>query len=340
MVERFSDKLIEFLGGAVGREVSLQFLRTELRIEPGSPEYDNLRQMMNRLSKDKGSWGSLSVKASGRHDGVYKVYRRAKPVSVFGVKRDRREPFMLKFPQDHDTGEEMIFSDSIVIREGDVITIGGQSNFGKTALAISFCGENIDHYPVIMGNEYTTRAGDTEEYEPTARFLSRLDNMDWVEWSNGDGMDKFTLLPVRDDYAENIVKDRINIIDWINLDANRLYDISRVMEDIKAEIGRGIAIVVLQKGEGTMARGGQFTKDFTDCEILIDRFSEVESLLTIGKVKEYTQPVIGRTFAFGIKQGIKISNFREMKKCPKCYGRGFAGSGRCDTCDGRKFVDK
>jgi len=42
----------------------------------------------------------------------------------------------------------------------------------------------------------------------------------------------------KEDYAEHIVKDRINIIDWINLDAGRLYDISKVMDDIKAEIGR------------------------------------------------------------------------------------------------------
>ena len=47
----------------------------------------------------------------------------------------------------------------------------------------------------------------------------------------------------------NKVKDKINIIDWINLDADRLYDISKIMDDIKAELGRGIGIIVLQKRE-------------------------------------------------------------------------------------------
>ncbi|KKL60098.1 hypothetical protein LCGC14_2208730 [marine sediment metagenome] len=231
-----------------------------------------------------------------------------------------------------------------MIREGDVVTIGGRSNWGKTTLALNFCGENINHLPILMGNEYTTRVGDTDEYEPTPRFLNRLDNMDWVEWVNGTGDDKFTLLPVKEDYAEHIVKDRINIIDWINLDANRLYDISKVMADVKAEVGRGVVIPVLQKGEGDLPRGGQFTDDFTDCMLLIDKFTERESMLTIGKVKEYTEPVIGRKFAFGIMQGVKIINFREIVKCNICHGKGWKKGGNanvpCTDCNHTGFVDK
>jgi len=219
------------------------------------------------------------------------------------------------------------------------------SNFGKTTLALNFCGENIHHNPVLMGNEYTTRIGDTDEYEPTPRFLNRLDAMAWIEWTNGDGSDRFTLLPVREDYAEHVVKDKINIIDWINLDANKLYDISRVMDDIKAEIGRGIAIPVLQKGEGAQtARGGQFVKDFTDCELNIDKLTERESILTVGKVKESTRPVMGRTFAFGIMSGVKLINLREIVKCPTCYGSGWRkeGNGKvpCDNCNRTGYIDK
>jgi len=234
----------------------------------------------------------------------------------------------------------MSIMDNIVIREGDIVSIGGVSNYGKTAIALNFCGENINYRPVLMGNEYTTRIGDTKEYEPTPRFLNRLDAMDWVEWVNGTGEDKFTLLPVREDYAEHIVKDRLNIIDWINLDANKLYDISRVMDDIKAEIGRGVAIIVLQKGDIANApRGGQFAKDFTDCELLIDKFTERESMLTIGKVKEYNRPVIGRKFAFGISQGVKIVKFREITKCLECFGKGWVGNKPCIVCNRTGYID-
>ncbi len=339
MVERLSDKLRDYLRGVQGRIVYLKDLRTELRIDPSSPAWDGIRVQMHNLVKEK------IVRPSGRNDGAYKVVTQVRPVRVFSTERERRPPFDLSFPRDFDTEMEMGFAEDVVIREGDIITIGGVSNFGKTTLALNFCGQNIRYGPILMGNEYTTRVGDTDEFEPTPRFLNRLDAMEWVEWTNGDGEENFTLLPVKEDYAEHIVKDKINIIDWVNLDADKLYGISKLMDGIKAEIGRGIAIIVLQKGEGAAtARGGQFVKDFTDCELNIDGFTDWESMITIGKVKEHTRPVIGRKFVFGISQGVKIINFREIVKCNICYGKGWKKFGTsnvpCDDCGKTGYVDK
>jgi len=338
LAERLSDRLREFLKLAQGRNVTLQYLRSELKIDPADNAWDSIKVLMHNLAKEK------IVRPSGLNDGAYHVVRQVKRVSVFSKERERRPPFKFFFPRDFNTGAEMEFADTIVIREGDLIEIGGQSNYGKTTMALNMCGENIDYEPVLMGNEYTTRVGDTDEYEPTPRFLNRLDAMDWVQWTNENGEDRFILLPVRDDYAQHIVKDKINIMDWVNLSANQLYDISKVEEDIKAELGRGIGVVVLQKGGGDMARGGQFTKDFIDCELLIDKFTEHESMLTIGKVKECTAPVMGRTFAFGIIRGVKIVDFREIVKCPQCWGKGWKRSGNsnipCDECNRTGYINK
>ena len=338
MAERLSDRLREYLRSVQGRVVNLKDLRAELKIDPADSAWDGIRVLMHNLVKEK------VVRPSGRNDGIYKVVTQIKPVRVFAKERERRLPFNLFFPKDFKTGMEFPFAESIVIREGDVLSIGGVSNYGKTCLAVNFCGENIEYLPILMGNEYTTRVGDTNEYEPTPRFINRLEEMDWVEWVNGTGEDKFILLPVREDYAEHIVKDRINIVDWINLDADRLYDISKIMDDIKAELGRGIAILVLQKSDLANApRGGQFAKDFTDCELLIDKLSETESMLTIGKVKESTKSVIGKTFAFSILRGVKITNFREIIKCPTCYGKGWKKAGNisipCEDCSKTGYVD-
>ena len=334
MSEITTNDIKDYLQKLEGREITLTQLRSEFNILPGSKSFDAVRNIMFQLGKQK------IVKPTGRKAGNYKVITKVQPVQIFGIKRERRLPFDLIFPKDFDTGMEMEFAEHIVIREHDLITIGGQSNWGKTTLALNFGGENIHHRPVLMGNEYTTKVGETVQFEPTPRLLNRLDAMTWIQWTDEQGFDKFTLLPVRDDYAEHIVKDKINIIDWINLDADRLYDISKIMDDIKAELGRGIGIIVLQKAEGTTApRGGQFAKDFTDCELLIDKLSDRESLLTIGKVKEYTKPVIGKTYAFSISQGVKIINFREVKKCPDCRGQGYKAGKPCETCNTKKFVD-
>ncbi len=328
----------EFLKNIEGKEISLTALRNELGIKRDDKSFDTVRNILFQLSEQKE--GTKLVRPSGKKDGVYKVIKQVSPVPVFSIERERRPVFDLIFPRDFNTMQEMSFSRDIIIREGDLILISGVSNFGKTTLCMNFCGENIDAHPVLMGNEYTT----TEE-EPTPRFLNRLDSMDvnkdgWIDWIDVDGNDKFTLLPVREDYAEHIVKNKINIIDWINIETGEHYMIGTVLYGIKRNSGRGISIIAIQKSEGADAgRGGQFTKDFADLELLIDRFGESDVLLTIGKVKEYSHHVVGKTYAYSILNGVKIVNFREVKRCHHCKGQGWTKGEKCDFCLGHKFID-
>jgi hypothetical protein len=279
---------------------------------------------------------------------VYKVVTPVKPVQIFGTQRERRPPFELGFPRDFSTQEEMTFAKDVVVREGDLITLGGVKSKGKTTLCLQFCAENVNRNPILMGNEYTTLIEDKETgmttYEPVSRFLNRLDTMkEWVDWVDDKGMDKFTLLPVRDDYAEHIVKDHINIIDWINLSGDRLYDIGKLLENIKANLGRGVAIVALQKGQSAIApRGGQFVSDFSDLEILLDGLgnNEDDVLLTIKGCKEKHKPIVGKTYGYTIGGGgTKIFNFREVKKCRICKGTGFSKETSCGDCEGKGYTD-
>jgi hypothetical protein len=284
--------------------------------------------------------GEKKIKRIGR--GYYKKIKVVKPVKVFG--RERRPPITIRFPRAQDTGEEFCFAQDIVFREGDAITLGGVSNYGKTTLCINFCGENIHSHPVLMGNEYTDLGG-----EPMPRFLSRLDDMNWVEWADEFGEDNFTLLPVREDYAEHIVKDKMNILDWVNLDGDKSYDVSKIIDACKREVRRGVLIAALQKNEGKNApRGGSYAKDFSDCELLLDPFGKGEILLTIGKLKEPRKGVphpSGRTFAYKIIDGVRIVEFREVVPCPYCKGMGTTyqrgiGSVPCSECFGRGKIDK
>ncbi len=332
MAEITTGEVRDFLSQLQGKEITLKDLRTEFNILPGTKSFDLIRNILFRLIEQK------VVYPTGKHGGVYKVITQVEPVRVFLPGRENRPPFDLIFPRCIDTLKVMDFSADIVMREGDLILISGLSNFGKTTLCMNFCGENIDKQPVLMGNEYTTLV--EEGYVPTPRFMNRLRDMDWIEWVDSEGNEKFTLLPVRDDYAEHIIKDRINIIDWINIDTGEHYMIGSILEKIKKQLGRGIAIIAIQKAEGaTAGRGGQFTKDFADCELLIDRFGDSGILLTIGKVKEYNKSVIGKNYAYYIEKGVKIRNFREVKRCLECHGQGFIKGEPCNQCFGNKFTD-
>ncbi len=351
MAEITTAEVKELLKKMQGKEVTLTSIRKELQISAGTKSFDSVRNIMHQLAEQKD--GTKLVRASGKKDGVYKVIEQVVPVSVFGVERERRPMFELIFPRDWNTMDEMSFSKDVVIREGDLITLGGVKSKGKTTLCLNFCGENIDKHPVLMGNEYTVLIVDDKSegkarYEPAPRFLHRLDAMDankdgWITWIDVDGKDKFELLPVRDDYAEHIVKNKINIIDWINLGGEKLYDIGKVLEDIKANLGRGIAIVALQKSESAdNPRGGQFVRDFSDLELLLDGYGNDEDniLLTIKGAKEKHSPIVGKTYAYTIGgSGTKISNFREVRKCPVCRGSGYVKGEKCGTCNGNKFMD-
>ncbi len=329
MAENLSDKVREYIEQRQGKIIELAKVRIDLGIDPASKAWGGIYTIFSRLVDEK------KLRASGKRDGIYKVIIPVNPIPILSTQRERRPPYDLMFPRDFDTMMEMDFAKDIVTRGGDLILISGMSNYGKTTLCLNFCGENIDKRPVLMGNEYTTI-----DLEPTPRFMNRLDAMDWVEWVDVDGNDKITLLPVRDDYAEHIIKDRINIIDWINIETGEHYMIGTILEGIKKQLGQGIAIIAIQKAEGaTAGRGGQFTKDFADLELLIDKFGTSDVLLTIGKVKEYNKPVIGKTYAYGIQKGVKIFNFREVKKCPDCHASGYKAGKPCETCSTNKYIN-
>ena len=336
--ESLALKVREYISTRQGRDIHITDLRKDLGItDPTTPEWDNLFTIINRLVKGR------QLKYSGKRDGVYRVITPVSPIRVFIPDRKIRPLFPLVFPRDFNTMLEMDFAKDIVIREGDLITIGGVKSQGKTTLALSFAGENIDDHPVLMGNEYTILTDNGFDVAP--RFYNRLQVMgEWIQWVDDKGEDKFTLLPVSDDYAEHIVKNKINIIDWINLDGDKSYDIGKVLYGIKASLGRGIGIVALQKGEGAVnPRGGQFVRDFSDLEILLDGFGDTDGdiLLTLKGVKEKLTPIVGKTFAYTIiGNGVKIVNFREVTKCPSCKGQGFNKDGKCNICYGNKFVDK
>ena len=332
MAEITTEDVRGFLSTIDGQNVTIPGLRREFHILPGSKSYDSIRVIVHRLAEQK-ILRSVGVR------GEYRVVRKVNPIDVFG--EPLSHPITISFPRDYNMMKEMGFAEYLIIREGDLILISGRSNYGKTTLCMNFAGENIGSNPVLMGNEYTTL-----ENKPSPRFMHRMRTMDWVEWQDENGKQQFTLLPVRSDYAEHIIKDRINIIDWINIDTGEHYMIGTIMESIKRELGKGIAIIAIQKAEGAESgRGGQFTKDFADVEILLDKLPESDDvLLTLGKVKESKRKLAGKTFAYGIDDGVKIVNFREVAKCSKCYGKGWVKEGNsnkpCPLCHKSGYTDK
>jgi len=332
MTERLSDRLREFLSTCEGRDVSLKYLRAELKIDPNSPAWNGVREYLRQFVKKR------IIKPSGRNDGFYRVVKQVEPVNWWNDEISE-DPINFLFPRSHEDDTEFGIEDLVEVFSGDMILIAGTSNFGKTTLALNILGENLALMPcALMGSEYTAADG-----KVSPKFKRRMNRMKWVNWIE-DGKPKFQLYPVGSDYEDYVQPDSLNVIDWISL-PGEYYLIDTVMKSIKDKIGKGIAVVVLQKNRNVeYGEGGERTERYADVYITVDSYGN-ESMITLGKVKAPKGRVAGRTWAFSIVDyGANLHNIREIVKCPKCWGKGYTGSAnnykRCDSCNGLKFIDR
>ena len=337
MTERLSDKILEYLQTAVGREVNLRDIRLFLKIEPGSRDDQNLRvQMAVNMVRAK------VVKPSGRGDGIYKVLEPVIPVNFSLDGEDSEGVLDVRYPRSYTDDTTFGLGDMVELSESDLVEITGETNFGKTAIALSFLGENLGLYPknVLMGSEYTSSEG-----EISPKLKRRLRRMDWAKWMDDKGKPRFKLLPVEHDYEDYVEHNGLTVIDWISL-PGEYYLIDTVLKAIKNRVGRGLVVAVLQKNKGAeFAEGGQRAERYADLVLKVDRFGDSESMLTVGKVKSAKGKATGRMFAFSIvNYGANLMDIREIVKCVTCYGRGYIGGGdnkkRCKTCLGLKYINK
>ncbi len=298
----------------------------DLHLQPDNRGH--LRTIMSRLADKK------VIKLSGKKDGSYRIIKDVKPVDWLNA--NEAEYANLYFPVDHSTGEGFGFAQLLKLSPGDLIIIAGVSNAGKSCLALNILAENINQYQcLLMGNEYTTLDG-----IPSPRFKRRMLAMDWVNWTEGQEQSKFVLLPIRENFEDYIESGKLNIVDWIRLGDN-FYEIATILENIKVRLGKGLAVVVLQKSSlASLAIGGQFTEHLADFYFSIDPLGKNSSRLTVGKAKDASSRVSGRMWRFDIWKGARISNIKEIRKCSNCYGKGYRQfTGTCQQCSGTGYVD-
>jgi hypothetical protein len=196
-----------------------------------------------------------------------------------------------------------------------------------------------------MGNEYTTLDGIASP-KFKRRMMAMAEN--WLTddgeqngWLKDNGEPKFQLLPVKENFEDYVESGKINIIDWINLSGDKSYDIGKIIENIKTNIGKGIAIVVVQKSENKeLGRGGDYTRDMADVYFTLDPLGKIGTRLSVGKVKAYKHSVTGRSWGFEIRDfGANLTNIRELKKCYSCHGTGSKFGKECSTCFGKGWLD-
>ena len=327
MAEITTDEIRNFLKPLEGQKVTLDEVRREFNILQGSKSYNIVRVIMNRLVDQK------ILKATGVR-GEFRVLKEIKTVDWWDGSDP--EPITFRFPRSYTDGTKFDIENCVEIFEGDMILLDGVTNAGKTAIAISIMGENLDLFGgcLLMGSEHTKTDGNVDP-----KFKRRLNRMEWANWIN-DGHPKFDLLPVGSDYEDYVRMDALNIIDWISLPGD-FWLIDTILKKIKDNVGKGVVVPVLQKNSlADYAEGGERAERYADLRLTINPYGDYESRLTISRVKAPKGRAKGRTWAFMVvDNGANLKSIREIVRCSKCYGKGWKQGSPCWDCKQRGYVD-
>ena len=131
--------------------------------------------------------------------------------------------------------------------EGNLVVVAGSPNSGKTAMMLNLIHLNQNRFPIYY---FCSEMGDSELADRLAFFEQEGMSMD--DW-------KFDAINRSKDFADVIQPDCINIIDFLELTQD-IYLVNQYLTSITHAIGKGVAIVAVQKKIGAdLGRGQEFS---------------------------------------------------------------------------------
>ena len=144
---------------------------------------------------------------------------------------------------------------------GDMIVIAGVKNAGKTALALNFMEYNLKGFDCYYHS--------SELVPQTFKMrIMKSKNKTLEDWKNVKMTHGLSMTNAKD----RVVKDALNIFDYVEGDDGEFYKIPATMARIHRALGNGVAVICLQKpSDRSFARGGEGTKDKAALYLTIDK---------------------------------------------------------------------
>lgn len=223
-VTRFSDTILAWIRGTSG------WWRTD--------ELDRDLGISDTRSKDNRRQILFRLKAQGvieQHPKINKQWRYVnkrvtsldfKTASISGI-------LHVKWP--------LGIEKKVNLFPGNVVVAAGSPNAGKTALLLNFIYLNQHAFPIYY---FCSEMGAVE----LRNRLEQFPGMAIEDW-------KFNAIERRGDFADVIVADCINIVDYLEM-TTELYEVNTHLTAISHKIGSGLAIVALQKKSGSSVWAG------------------------------------------------------------------------------------
>jgi hypothetical protein len=186
------------------------------------------------LSRQKGK----TIEKHGERDGVWKRINREIEFINFDLDEEDETPFPIELPFD--------LHELVEISEGNIIVVAGEFNSGKTTFLLNILKKNKGKVPI----RYISSEMSKSEFKKRFRgfgipldFWKQDDKTDYVKKSC--------------DFYSVLKPDGINIIDYLEFRDSEYQKGAEYLRQIHDRLGKGIAIVAIQKKEGLrMPRSG------------------------------------------------------------------------------------
>jgi hypothetical protein len=181
---------------------------------------------------------------------------------------------------------------------GDLIVIAGVKNAGKTAFALNFIKLNM--------NEWDSYYHSSELVKQTFKLrVSKDEDNNLQDWSKVKMTQGLNMSNAKD----RVVKDALNVFDYIEGDDGEFYKIPAAMARIHRALGDGIGVVCLQKpSTRDFARGGEGTKDKAALYLTIDKEYPYH-VCRVNECKTFKEKVgnpTGYIIRYKVKDGINL----------------------------------
>jgi hypothetical protein len=175
----------------------------------------------------------------------------------------------------------------------NVIVVAGTANAGKTAFMLNTVKLNMDFHRIEY---FSSEMGAEEMKLRLSKFEPEVSLKSW----------KFFPRDRASNFADAISPDAINIIDYLEI-TKEFSEVGGMIKDIHDRLGRGIAIIAIQKNKGSdTGRGGDFTLEKPRLAISMEH-----GILKIIKAKNWVDSAInpnGWHWKFSLVGGAKFSD--------------------------------
>jgi len=269
---------------------SLKDLKSDLKLL-NSPETNILYVTINSLC-DQGV-----IEKDGKIPGIYR--KKENNVNFVDISQVPDLEFIsLRWP----LGVE----DYVRVSPKSISIIAGDTDAGKSAFLSCFCNLNLDTNKIIFFSSEMT----------AGRFKNRVSTLQRPikEWGK-----LFFTEDKTSNFHDSIDPDAINIIDYLELDPGRVFDVSIYIRKIFEKLNKGIAIIALQKKRGEdLAYGRDWTMQKAEFYMTLSRDDE-GNIAKIEKAKNWASIManpVGLKKRFLLFKGI---NFYPDKSRPDWF---------------------